>query len=118
MSIEGISNHSVAVNSNYVNDVQNAQKDQLETIEPKLEEFNQVVSKEKLEEVIHGLNNFLIPTTNTALKFELHEELNTYYVKVIDENSKEIIREIPSKKLLDIYASMTEFLGLAVDKKV
>jgi flagellar protein FlaG len=29
-----------------------------------------------------------------------------------------VVKEIPSKKVLDMYAAMTEFVGLMVDKKI
>ncbi|MGM0876465.1 MAG: flagellar protein FlaG [Bacillota bacterium] len=74
-------------------------------------------TKEELEKVINSINEFLQPS-NTHIKFELHEKLNEYYVKVVDNHTQEVVREIPSKKWLDIYASMTEFLGLIIDKKI
>ncbi|MEH7381334.1 flagellar protein FlaG [Bacillus sp. JJ1533] len=90
--------------------------DHIQPKEDKHVEENILVSKEKLEDVVDVMNDFLSPTT-TALKFELHEELQKYYVKIIDTNSNEVVREIPSKKLLDIYASMTNYLGLFFDNK-
>jgi flagellar protein FlaG len=78
---------------------------------------NQEISKEKLEEVVKGLNEFLQPS-QTSLKFELHDELKEYYVQIIDDHTKEIVREIPPKKLLDMYATMMQFVGLIVDKKI
>ncbi|WP_458411866.1 flagellar protein FlaG [Schinkia sp. CFF1] len=75
------------------------------------------VTKENLEEVIKGMNQFLSPT-NTSLKFKLHEDLQEYYVEIVDESTKEVIREIPSKKMLDMYAAMRDFLGLVVDRKI
>jgi flagellar protein FlaG len=75
------------------------------------------LSKEKLEEVVNGLNEFLQPS-HTSVKFALHDELNEYYVQVIDEKTNEVIREIPPKKLLDVYAAMMEFVGLLVDRKI
>ncbi|WP_017435659.1 flagellar protein FlaG [Saccharococcus caldoxylosilyticus] len=77
----------------------------------------QGISKEKLEEVVKGLNEFLQPS-HTSIKFELHDELQEYYVQIIDERTNEVIREIPPKKLLDMYAAMMEFVGLIVDKKI
>ncbi len=74
-------------------------------------------SKEELENVVKGLNEFLQPS-HTYIQFELHEKLNEYYVTVVDEESKEVVREIPAKKMLDFYAAMTEFVGLVVDKKI
>jgi flagellar protein FlaG len=77
----------------------------------------EIIPKEKLEEIVKGMNEFLQPS-HTSLKFELHDELKEYYVQIIDERTNEIIREIPPKKLLDIYAAMMEFVGLIVDKKI
>jgi flagellar protein FlaG len=73
--------------------------------------------KEKVKEIVEGMNKFM-EASPTALKFEFHEKLNEYYVKIIDEKTKETVREIPPKKMLDFYAAMTEFIGLMVDKKI
>jgi flagellar protein FlaG len=75
------------------------------------------VRKEKLDDIIDGINEFLQPS-NTSLKFELHEKLNEYYVTIVDDITHEVVKEIPSKKMLDMYAAMTEFVGLMVDKKI
>jgi flagellar protein FlaG len=69
------------------------------------------------EELVENLNKFLKPV-QTSIQFELHEKLNEYYVKIVDRDTKEVIKEIPPKKLLDIYAAMVEQLGLIVDKKI
>jgi flagellar protein FlaG len=75
------------------------------------------VKKERLDDIIEGMNEFLQPS-NTSLKFELHEKLNEYYVTIVDDITQEVVKEIPSKKMLDMYAAMTEFVGLMVDKKI
>jgi len=73
--------------------------------------------KSDFEQVIETMNQFLEPT-HTNLKFELHEELERYYVTVVDSDTKQVVREIPPKKLLDAYAKMAEFMGLLVDEKI
>jgi len=95
---------------NKENDVKIKQQDQPKGI-------NEQITKEKLEEVVKSMNQFLMPT-NTSLKFTMHEELKEYYVQIVDESTKEVIREIPSKKMLDMYAAMKDFLGLVVDRKI
>ncbi|MFF2590122.1 flagellar protein FlaG [Peribacillus butanolivorans] len=80
-------------------------------------ESNIEPSKERVQDVVDSLNTFL-NSTHTAVRFEYHEKLNEYYVKVVDEVTNETIREIPPKKLLDFYAAMTEFVGIMVDEKV
>lgn len=75
------------------------------------------VPKKDLEKIIEGMNKLLEPS-NTSLEFKLHDETHSYYAVLVDSNTKEIVREIPSKKLLDFYAAMEEFLGLMFDKKI
>jgi flagellar protein FlaG len=75
------------------------------------------VTKEKIQDVVHGMNE-LLSSSNTHLKFEFHDELKEYYITIIDDQSKEVVREIPAKRLLDMHAAMTEFVGLMVDKKI
>jgi flagellar protein FlaG len=82
-----------------------------------VQDESQTVPKEKMEGVVEGLNKYL-KQSNTSLKFQYHEKLQEYYVTLVDENTKEVVREIPPKKMLDFYAAMTEFLGLIVDKKI
>lgn len=75
------------------------------------------LTKEEAEHVVNGMNEFLKPKF-TSLKFKLHEELERYYVEVVDQDTQKVVREIPSKELLDMYAKMTDFLGLFIDKKL
>lgn len=71
---------------------------------------------DKAKKMTDSLNKFL-ETSNTELRFKFHDELKEYYVTVV--NSKdEVVREIPSKKLMDIFAAMQDFLGILVDRKI
>lgn len=55
---------------------------------------------------------------STSLKFEVHKATNTIMVKVIDNETQKVIREIPSEKILDMVASIWKLVGIIVDKKV
>ncbi|WNF22608.1 flagellar protein FlaG [Mesobacillus jeotgali] len=85
--------------------------------EENFQKEGQSISRLKVEEVVNKINKFM-ENSPTSLKFEFHEKLNEYYVKIIDDKTKEIVREIPPKKMLDFYAAMTEFIGLMIDKKI
>ncbi|MBP2241996.1 flagellar protein FlaG [Cytobacillus eiseniae] len=74
--------------------------------------------KEKeVREIVDSMNTFLEPA-QTSIRFEYHEKLNEYYVRIVNDTTEETVKEIPSKKLLDFYAAMTEFVGLMVDEKI
>ncbi len=66
---------------------------------------------------INQMNDFIKPT-KTNLRFQLHDKLNEYYVQVVDTYTDEVIREIPSKKFLDMYAATAELLGIMVDQRI
>lgn len=75
------------------------------------------VSKQEVKSTVEKLNDFVDPV-RTNLKFVFHEDLHEYYVTVINPLTNEVIREIPPKKMLDMYAAMTEYMGLLVDEKI
>jgi flagellar protein FlaG len=56
--------------------------------------------------------------SHRRLRFAYHEKLHDYYIQVIDNETNQVIREIPSKKILDHYAAIAERFGLAVDEKI
>ncbi|RLQ96785.1 flagellar protein FlaG [Falsibacillus albus] len=88
-----------------------------EPVQSQQVDSKQEVTKDKLEKIINSMNDF-VSASNTHLKFEFHDKLKEYYVTIVDDKTQEVIKEIPSKKMLDMYAAMTEFLGLMVDKKI
>lgn len=77
----------------------------------------QLSSKEQVEKIVESMNQF-VSASNTHVKFEFHEKLNDYYVTVINSTTNDVIKEIPSKKTLDMYASILEYMGILVDKKI
>ena len=77
----------------------------------------QQLPADKAKQVTDSMNKFL-ETANTQLRFKFHEKLNEYYVTIVDSTTDEVIREIPSKKLLDIHAAMRDFVGLLIDRKI
>lgn len=72
--------------------------------------------KTDIENATNALNDLMKPL-HTNLKFELHDKLEKYYVTVVDSETKEVIKEIPPKKFLDMYAQMAEFMGILIDEK-
>jgi flagellar protein FlaG len=113
--------------SNSISHATDNQVKQLEKI-PKLKQISEETkelpqqtqlgqSKEQTIKVVNSINDFL-KDSNTHLKFNFHDDLHEYYVTIVDDTTNEVIKEIPSKKLLDMYAAMTEYLGLLVDRKV
>lgn len=90
---------------------------QQETNRESLRTFpNKEAERNQVEKSVAKLNDFIDPI-QTNLKFVFHEDLHEYYVTVVDPITNEVVREIPPKKILDMVAKMTEFVGVLVDKK-
>lgn len=73
-------------------------------------------NKEEIAKAIAEVNKTLAPH-NTRLEFSIHEKTKEIMVKVLDEKTGEIIREVPPKRVLDMVAMAWEELGLLVDEK-
>ncbi len=54
---------------------------------------------------------------NTRFEFSIHEGTKEIMVKVIDEKTNELIKEIPPEKILDMIAKMWELAGILVDER-
>ena len=77
----------------------------------------QELPTEKVQEITDSLNK-LLETTSIQLRYQFHENLNQYYVTLVVAKTDEVVREIPNKKLLDMYAAMLDFVGVLVDEKI
>ena len=49
--------------------------------------------------------------------FGIHEKTNRVTIKIVDKKSKEVIKEYPPEKTLDMIAKVWEMAGLLVDEK-
>jgi len=81
------------------------------------EEQKDGVSKEKLEEAVKSINEFL-NTQQKASKFVFHEGLDKYYVQLVDAETEEVIKEIPPEKLLNAFYEMKKLAGMIIDEKI
>lgn len=50
-------------------------------------------------------------------EFSIHERTKQIMVKVIDNETNEIVREIPPEKTLDMVAKLWEMAGIIVDER-
>ena len=55
--------------------------------------------------------------TNTRCEFEYHEKTKRVSIKVIDQNTDEVVREIPPEDALEMIEKMWELAGLFVDER-
>ena len=88
-----------------------------ETQSRSAEEQKDFVSKDKLQEAVDSINEFL-HTQQKSSKFVFHEGLDKYYVKLVDAETDEVIKEIPPERLLNAFYEMKKLAGMIVDEKI
>lgn len=71
----------------------------------------------QIEKAVNSVNE-LLEGHQREVKFEYHEGLNEYFVQLVDADTKEVVREIPPKKFLDIYYEMQKLAGIIIDRKI
>lgn len=54
---------------------------------------------------------------NYNIEISYNNDVNRYAIKVLDSDSKEVVKEIPSEKTLDMFAKMLEIEGLLLDER-
>lgn len=79
----------------------------------------QAISQAKqkdVEQAVKEVNEFVQPINN-ALSFSLDQESDKMVVKVIDQGTKEVIRQIPSEEMLALAKALDTMKGLLVQQK-
>lgn len=74
------------------------------------------VKEEDVKKAVDKLNK-LLEGEQTHAEYERHDKLGDMMIKIIDNNTKQVVLEVPPKKILDMVAKMMEMVGLLVDKK-
>ena len=54
---------------------------------------------------------------NSEAVFGIHDKTNRVTIKIVDKDTKEVIKEYPPEKTLDMIAKVWEMAGLMVDEK-
>lgn len=80
------------------------------------ENRKQKYSKKDLDDALKKVNSFLQDEHSHA-EYSVHKDFDTIMVKIIDDDTKKVILEIPPEKILDMVASMCRQVGL-FDRKV
>lgn len=75
---------------------------------------NRQPSNEQIKKAVETLNKKM---TNSEAVFGIHEATNRVTIKIIDKDTKEVIRELPPEKTLDMIAKVWEMAGILVDER-
>ncbi|MCK6394353.1 flagellar protein FlaG [Zoogloea sp.] len=74
-------------------------------------------TSEQLNQAVKQIQDVIKQTAN-SLQFSIDEDIGVTVVKVIDTESKKVIRQIPSEEVMDIAKALDKLQGLLVKQKV
>lgn len=77
----------------------------------------QEVDNEQIRKAVEDVNKKMITNQNSELQFGIHEGTHRVTIKVIDRQSKKVIKELPPEKTLDMIAKAWELAGIMVDER-
>ncbi len=75
---------------------------------------NQQPQQSQIKKAVEEINK---KANNSEAIFGVHEDTNRVTIKIVDKETKEIIKEFPPEKTLDMIAKVWEMAGLFVDEK-
>ena len=70
----------------------------------------------QLKKAVDDINKRAVDDQSEAV-FGIHDKTNRITIKIIDKKTKEVIKEFPPEKTLDMIAKVWEMAGLMVDEK-
>ncbi len=82
----------------------------IEATEEQIKEDNAKIKK-AISEMTKKMNS------NAEAVFGIHDKTNRVTIKMIDKDTKEVIKEFPPDKTLDMIARVWEIAGIMVDEK-
>ena len=78
------------------------------------ERENTKAENEAIKNAVDKLNKNMF---NSEAVFGIHEGTNRVTIKIVDKDTKKVIKELPPEKTLDMIAKMWEMAGILVDEK-
>lgn len=69
---------------------------------------------ESIRRAVENINKNL---KNSEAVFGIHEKTNRVTIKIVDKETKEVIKELPPEKTLDMIAKAWELAGILVDER-
>lgn len=77
----------------------------------------EAIQKQESEIIKRAIEQINKMASNSYAQFGYHDDTNRIMIKIVDKDSKRVLKEIPPEKTLDMIAKAWELAGLLVDEK-
>ncbi len=75
----------------------------------------QATTNEQIRKAVEQMNKNMM--THSEAVFGIHEGTNRVTIKIVDKSTKEVIKELPPEKTLDMIAKVWEMAGILIDER-
>lgn len=75
----------------------------------------QQANNEQIRKAVEKLNKSI--ESHSEAIFGIHEGTNRVTIKIVDRTTKEVLKELPPEKTLDMIAKVWEMAGILIDEK-
>lgn len=118
MSIQSIAGSAFAASTTTPRAVENASSSRPAPI--RLQDNSQTgesqISRQDVANAVKATNEF-VGSINDALQFSIDDDTGKTIVKVIDSNTQEVIKQIPSEEMIAIAKALDKLKGLLLQQK-
>lgn len=73
-------------------------------------------TREQVKDAVKQIN-LAMRANDQSLEFSIDEDSNETIVKIVDQSTKEVVRQIPSPEALEIAKSLDKMMGLLISQK-
>lgn len=80
-------------------------------------DFDQKRDEKQNEQIRKAVSEINKKANGTEAIFGIHDKTNRVTIKIVDKETKKVIREYPPEETLDMIAKVWELAGLMVDEK-
>lgn len=77
----------------------------------------QMTPEQQAAQIKKAIEDINKKAKNSEAIFGIHEGTNRVTIKLVDRDTKEVIKELPPEKTLDMIAKVWEMAGLMVDER-
>jgi flagellar protein FlaG len=75
------------------------------------------VVEQKNDSIRRAVEEINKNVNNSEAIFGIHESTNRVMIKIVDKETKDVIKEFPPEETLDMIAKLWEFAGIMIDEK-
>ncbi len=76
---------------------------------------NSKTASEEIKKAVDAINKKMLSRSEAI--FGIHDKTNRVTIKIVDKDTKKVIKELPPEKTLDMLARVWEMAGILVDEK-